>query len=440
MTVLNSWGNYPVVEPARIERLAWRDQRPDFNSAGSWLPYGLGRSYGDVCLNGDGVSLLTAALDRVISFDPESGRIRCEGGMTLGDLLKFTLPRAHFLSVLPGTQFVTIGGAIANDVHGKNHHNGGSFGNSVIGFHLLRSSGELLWCSREENRELFAATIGGWGLTGLILDAEIQLRPVAGPWIDTEVFRFHSLRDFLRLSEKLSPRYEYTVAWIDGTSSGAQLGRGLFFAGNHSSTTLYDRPERWRPQLSFPFVAPNSLLNKTTIRAFNSFYWRKTLSDRQASQQHYKPFFFPLDAIDNWNRMYGKRGFFQYQCVVPFDNGEESIREILTRVSDFGKASFLAVIKTFGTIPSPGMVSFPRPGITLALDFANEGEETLKFLNSLDEIVREAGGALYPAKDARMSPEMLELSFPRLQEFAKWKDPLFSSEFWRRTGGMLYGR
>lgn len=433
--ILHSWGRYPVVEPARIERMVWRDHRPPFASAGAWLAYGLGRSYGDVCLNEDGVSILTHGLDRIISFNEERGIVRCEAGVSLETLIRFALPRGFFPATTPGTQLITIGGAVANDVHGKNHHRVGSFGNTVLGLHLLRSDGTLLWCTPSENSELFSATIGGLGLTGLIIDVELQLRRVRGPWIDAETFRFHTLREFLHLSRELAPRYEYTVAWVDGTSSGAQLGRGLFYAGNHSTTTLYDRPEKRKFHIPFPFDAPDKLLTRSTISIFNSFYWRKTLSDRQASQRHYTNFFYPLDTIEDWNRLYGKRGFFQHQSVIPFENGEETLRELLSRVSHYGKASFLAVLKTFGSEPSRGMLSFPRPGITLALDFANEGEETLQFLNSLDEVVAQAGGALYPAKDARMSREMFQLSFPRLEEFKKWKDPLFSSSLWRRLGG-----
>ena len=433
--IVSSWGRYPKVETADVKRLQWLHEKIDFDPEKRYLAYGMGRSYGDSCLNEGGTLLMTRGLCRFVSFDPETGELHCESGVTLREILAFALPRGFFLPASPGTSQVTVGGAIANDVHGKNHHVAGTFGCVVDGFRLLRSTGETLWCSRTENPALFAATIGGLGLTGLILDVKMRLRKVRGPWLRTETIRFGSLREFLQLSKELAPKYEYSVSWVDGTSSGAQLGRGLFMAGNHADVTVEERKEPFVPKVAFPCEAPEWLLNKLTIRAFNALYWRKTLGERVSGLQHYVPFFYPLDAIEDWNRMYGKRGFFQYQCVLPFGDGEEATAEMLRRISAYGKGTFLSVLKTFGDVRSPGMLSFPRPGITFALDFPNEGKETLDFLSMLDDIVTEAKGALYPAKDARMAPKMFEASFPRLNEFAEHVDPRFSSSLWRRLGG-----
>ena len=439
MTVC-SWGKYPKVEAAAVKHLSWRHEKIDFDPATSFLAHGMGRSYGDSCLNEGGTLLMTRGLDRFVSFDPETGDLRVEAGVTLEEILRFALPRGYFLPASPGTCHVTVGGAIANDVHGKNHHVAGTFGCVTDEFTLLRSSGEILRCSRTENAGLFRATIGGLGLTGLILDAKIRLRKVRGPFLDVKTIQFGSLREFLQLSKELGPKYEYSVSWVDGTAHGAQLGRGLFMAGNHSDLTVEEKKEPFVPKLVFPCEAPEWLLNRATIRAFNELYWRKTVGRAVEGVQHYVPFFYPLDAIENWNRMYGKRGFFQYQCVLPFGDGEEACAELLRRISAYGKGTFLSVLKTFGDVESPGMLSFPRKGITLALDFANEGKETLDFLSMLDGVVAEAGGALYPAKDARMDEAMFARSCPRLEEFAKFKDPLFSSSLWRRLGEPNFGK
>jgi FAD/FMN-containing dehydrogenase len=403
------------------------------------LPYGNGRSYGDSCLNTGGVLIDCGGLDRFIAFDGDSGVLRCEAGVLLADILDGAVPRGWFLPVSPGTRFATVGGAIANDVHGKNHHRAGTFGNHVRRFELLRSDGERLLCSADENREHFRATIGGLGLTGLVTWAEIQLKPVANPYIDQESIRFHDLAEFFRLTKESDGEFEYTVAWIDCLAKGPSLGRGLFVRGNHAAAMAGDgagaAPKVPRESFSVPFAPPLSLVNGLSLRAFNALYFRKQRGDRVSSQVHYRPFFYPLDAIADWNRLYGPKGFYQYQCVLPLARGEAGMGEILQKIAAAGMGSFLAVLKVFGDHPSPGLMSFPRSGVTFTLDFPNPGGKVRTLLDRLDAITGKHGGAVYPAKDARMSPELFRQGYPALDEFTQYVDPAFSSSFWRRIAG-----
>ncbi len=399
------------------------------------LAYGQGRSYGDVCLNNNGTLLSTSSLDRIIHFDGENGVLRAEAGTTLADILPVIIPRGWFLPVSPGTKFISLGGAVANDIHGKNHHVAGTFGCHVIQFELVRSSGERLICTPLTNDELFRATIGGLGLTGLITWIELQLKPIQSDQIDLTTSRFHSLAEFLALSEKANAESTYVVAWIDGSHPE---GRGLLKQGDHaklsgSGSSLSAIRSRRKPRILTPFDAPEWLLNPLSIRAFNTAYFHKHRAPVKRSRVHFEPYFYPLDAVRDWNRGYGKRGLLQYQCVLPFDDSNRTIRELLRLIAASGDSSFLSVIKTFGAVPSPGIMSFPRPGITLALDFANKGDRTIQLFHSLDRLVRDACGAVYPAKDACMSGESFRTYFPRWEEFSTYVDPAFSSSFWRRV-------
>src|SRR5712671_2807499 len=423
MQPLESWGRYPKARQAAVS-VHWRtDPLPKVH--GTVLPHGQGRSYGDCCLNDGGTLLATSRLDRFIEFDPGSGVLRCEAGVRLGEILSFAVPRGFFLPVLPGTRFVSVGGAIANDIHGKNHFRAGTFGRHVLQLELLRSSGERTVCSAEQNAELFAATVGGLGLTGLMTWAELQLRPVQGPFIDTETVPFRGLDEFFALDEDASQRFEYTVAWIDPRPAGL---RGLYFRGDHSPRT--GKVEAPGPPASFPFDLPPFAVSGPTVAAFNVLYYARGRLRSGRKQVRYAPFFFPLDGVGRWNRVYGKRGLLQFQCVV---QDRAAMRALLERVSSSGVRPSLGVLKTFGEVPSPGMLSFPRPGATLALDFPNEGDETFVLLEALEAIVREAGGALYPAKDARMSPAAFASGYRRLGKFERHVDPAFSSSFWRRV-------
>lgn len=428
-----SWGNYPAVEDQVVHRLFWRDAPLPTAARGSLLPFGLGRSYGDSCLNEGGSLLDTSGLNRLIEFDSTSGLVRCEAGVSFADLLQQMVPRGWFLPVTPGTKFVTVAGAIANDVHGKNHHRAGCLGRHVERFELARSDGSRKICSRTENPELFAATVGGLGLTGVITWAELRLRSIPGPWIAREAVKFDRLDRFFDIAAESDERFEYTVAWIDCLARGKQLGRGIFYRGDHADgPTTSDRPGL-EPRISVPVYAPRFLLNPASLRAFNALYYRRQRSAIVRDRVGYDPFFYPLDAIGGWNKLYGRRGFLQHQCVVPREGGREAIRELLARISAGGQGAFLTVLKHFGDLDSPGLLSFPFPGLTLALDLPNRGDATRELLDRLDEIVSRVGGRLYPAKDARMSPELFRKGFPEWRRFAELVDPAFSSSFWRRV-------
>ncbi len=400
----------------------------------SLLPFGNGRSYGDVCLNEHGVLLATRNLDHFINFDPKIGVLECEAGILLSEITKYTLPHGWFLPVTPGTAFVTVGGAIANDIHGKNHHRAGCFGAHVLSFELRRSNGECFRCSPSEHAELFAATIGGMGLTGLITTVALQLRQIQGPWLIGSSHRFADLQGFFDLSSTADDSNEYTVAWIDCCATGRRLGRGVFMSANHTNghgSITARSPQR------IPITPPLSLINKYSAKIFNEFYYRRTSAEKSVARWHYQEFFYPLDRLLEWNKVYGPKGFFQYQCVIPEQDAARHLKEMLGRVAATGSASFLAVLKKLGSIRSIGLMSFARPGFTLAMDFPNHGTRTLALLDSLDTITREAGGAVYPAKDARMSSESFQQYYPAWREFSGFIDPNFSSSFWRRVTGNI---
>lgn len=425
-----SWGRYPKSSPART--IALRDRAFGLPTDGHpLLAYGNGRSYGDSCQNDGGTLLLTRGLDRFIAFDRETGVLRCEAGVLLGDILNLIVPHGWFLPVVPGTRFVTVGGAIANDVHGKNHHVAGSFGRHVRCFELVRSDGSRLACSPATHTDLFAATIGGLGLTGLITWVEIALTRIPGEWIAAETRRFRNLDDFFALSDASAQAFDHIVAWIDCLAPARQRGRGIFSRGNFIASP----PGRTAPSARFqprvPFTPPTSLIGGFGARGFNR--WRYARARDRDTTSHYRPFFFPLDGIGDWNRLYGPRGFLQHQSVLPPDVARNALAKMLDMIGDDGHGSFLAVLKQFGTLSSPGLLSFPRPGTTLALDFPFRGEATLRLLERLDAVVAGAGGAVYPAKDARMSPEHFRTFFPNASRFAAFVDPAFSSGFWRRV-------
>lgn len=428
MARYQSWGRYPS-EPQRAVRPACAELA---GTGRSILAFGNGLSYGDSCLNGAGTLLDTGSLDRILSFDAATGRLRAEAGVTLARILEHAMPQGWFLPVTPGTKHVTLGGAIANDVHGKNHHRRGTFGRHVLAFDLVRSTGERMSCSPSADTSLFSATIGGLGLTGLIAEAEIALSPIKSGLIDQETIRFGRLSEFLELAAESDRGFEYSVAWIDQLARGADLGRGLFIRGNHASEGPL-APPPLTPRLTVPFAPPVSVINRPTLTAFNALYWRQQRMGLKATRVPVDPFFYPLDKIGAWNRLYGPRGLLQHQCALPMSAGLDAVAEMLRESQRAGEASFLTVLKVFGDMPSPGLLSFPRPGLTLTLDYANSGASTLRLLERLDEIVIAAGGAINPYKDARMSPRAFAASFPRWRELEAHRDPAFCSTFWRRV-------
>ena len=427
---LESWGRYPKATPAKVTRLTDRNA-PLPQSDLPLLVFGNGRSYGDVCLNDGGHLLLGRGLDRFIAFDAEQGILRAEAGVLLSEILDLIVPKGWFLPVTPGTRFVTLGGAVANDVHGKNHHRAGTFGHHVRAFELVRSDGSRRLCSSTENPDWFAATIGGLGLTGLITWVEIQLRAIEGPWIQAESRRFANLSEFFALSAAADREQEFTVAWVDCAASGKHIGRGILLSGDFAPASAGNgqRPKA-HGLLNVPFTPPVSLINPLSLRVFNALYYRKP---EGRFLTHYEPFFYPLDAIGHWNRIYGPRGFLQYQCVLPPAVAEPALSELLARIARSGQGSFLAVLKRFGNKPALGMLSFPRPGVTIALDFPMLGERTLWVMYKLDVVVAEAGGALYPAKDSRMSYSLFRCSFQFLDRILPFFDKDFISDFQKRV-------
>ena len=395
------------------------------------IAYGMGRSYGDVCLNPNGLLWTTTGLDRFIGLNQDTGRLVCEAGVLLRDIQRLAIPRGWILAVTPGTQMVTVGGAIANDVHGKNHHVSGCFGDHIQRITLARTDGSLIKCGPDLQPEWFAATLGGLGLTGVITEVEIQLRPVAGPWLNTETVPFNNLEEFFHLADSSEINWEHTVSWIDCMSRGET--RGIFMRAN--STNAHPRPEPRPRRRKMPFAPPLSLVNRLSLRPFNAAYFNLKKWQAGKGISHYQPFFYPLDSLAGWNKMYGPKGFFQYQSVVPRNAGRDAVQAMLGEIARSGQGSFLAVLKTFGDRHSQGMMSFPQPGVTLALDFTNNGEQTLRLFERLDAIVREAQGRIYMAKDARMPRDLFESGYPRLNEFLKFRDPGISSAMSRRLMG-----
>lgn len=428
MARVSSWGRLGAADH-RVRSVHWAQdlQAPD---AGTALPIGLGRSYGDVGLNSGQSLWKMYTLDRLLHFDPLTGCLTGQAGLSLATIQQLLVPRGWMLPVTPGTQWVTLGGAIANDVHGKNHHRQGSLGAHVKQLVLWRTDGEIIECGPDLRPDWWRATVGGLGLTGVIMEAQIQLKPVPGPWFEVETLVFGSLEEFLDLSAQSEADWEHTVAWVD---CGRYRGRGLLFRGNpvplvRSSKT---RPGTW----PFPFTPPVSLVNRLSSEAFNALYFQYHRARKGRRIMHYQPFFYPLDSLAHWNRLYGPRGFFQYQFVVPPAAALSVTSEVLQLVSQRGEASPLTVLKTFGHQPPAGLLSFAQPGITLAIDLPNRGDATLKLLEQLDERVKEAGGRLYLAKDARMSRRMFEQTYPGLPEFLRYRDRGISSSLSRRLMG-----
>jgi FAD/FMN-containing dehydrogenase len=429
VVAVSSWGRLGTW-PHEVETLQRHALNLSLQKNKSGLAYGMGRSYGDVCLNPEGVLWRTTSLDRFIHFDAQTGELHCEAGVLLRDIQRTFAARGWMLPVTPGTQFVTVGGAIANDVHGKNHHAEGCFGDHVLQFCLQRTDGTVMECSPTQHPEWFAATVGGLGLTGVITQASLQLKRIQSTWLDVETIPYSSLDEFFTLSDSSEQEWEYTVSWIDCVS---RAERGIFMRANMSAINA-SAPEQ-RQASTVPFAPPVSLINAFTLKPFNACYFHLKKMQAGHSVQHMMPFFYPLDNLLNWNRIYGPRGFFQYQSVVPRSVGHDAVQAMLKEIAKAGEGSFLAVLKTFGNRESCGMLSFAQPGVTLALDFPNKGEASLQLFTRLDAIVREAGGRIYAAKDARMPQDLFESGYPRLQEFLSFRDPGISSALSRRLMG-----
>ena len=427
-----SWGNVEKENHNKEFQVHWVNDVSKISTSENILSHGNGRTYSNSCLNKDGDLLLTRSLNKFISFDETNGILECESGVSFEEILNLVVPRGWFLPVTPGTKYVTLGGAIANDIHGKNHHSMGNFGNHLESITLYNTEAGIFRCSPNEKADYFEATIGGIGLTGVILSAKLKLIPIKSQMINQEMVKFNNLDEFFDINNQ-SKNYTYTVAWIDCMAKGKKLGRGHYIRGEHINNDDQTLQKLFKStKKTVPFNFPNFTLNSYSIKAFNSVYFRKFFGRNTKSTIHYNPFFYPLDSINNWNRIYGKNGFYQYQFVVPHKDGREAVREVFKEISKSGQGSFLGVLKTFGDIPAKGMMSFPMEGITLALDFRNQGEKTLKLFSRLDKIVNEVDGRLYIAKDTRLPKNLFEKFYPSFNKFKQYIDPKFSSSFWRR--------
>jgi decaprenylphospho-beta-D-ribofuranose 2-oxidase len=412
-----NWGNYPVIESDE-KRFAFQDQLVSLvKSNSAFIARGNGRCYGDASLGGNTIS--TLSFDKILSFDTQAGVFECQSGITLDRVLEVIVPKGWFLPVTPGTKFITVGGAVASDVHGKNHHVDGSFSNHIIDMDVMTESGEVLTCSREKFADLFEATCGGMGLTGVITRIKFDLKKIESSYIAQKQVKAKNLEEVLELFTKYQ-NYTYSVAWIDCLKSGKGFGRSILILGEHASVDQLPDSRKADPlklprkkQLSFPFYLPSWTLNNFTVRIFNELYYAKNTRREQNNIVSYEPFFYPLDAILHWNRGYGRKGFVQYQFVLPLA-AKNGLVEILNRISKNGLASFLAVLKVFGR--QDDMISFPTEGYTLALDFPVR-DKLFPFLDELDALVLQYGGRIYMSKDARMNPLTLRQGYPRIEEF-----------------------
>ena len=412
-----NWGNYPVVE-SNEESFAFPEQLNSLIAEQTpFIPRGNGRCYGDASLALRTIS--TLKYDKILGFDIATGIFTCQSGLTLDQILDVIVPKGWFLPVTPGTKFITVGGAVASDVHGKNHHIDGSFSNHIVQMKIALGSGEMIGCSPSEHIDLFEATCGGMGLTGLITEVSFQLKKIETSFIRQKQVKAENLEEVIRLFDQYHD-YTYSVAWIDCLKKGANFGRSILILGEHASIADLNKSQKKEPlqlpkkkQITFPFNLPTWVLNTFTVKAFNFLYYSKNTKKEINNVVSYEPFFYPLDAILHWNRGYGKSGFVQYQFVLPLE-AKQGLVEILRKISDKGMGSFLAVLKVFGKQES--IISFPKEGYTLALDFPVR-PGLLEFLDELDQIVLDYGGRLYMSKDARMKPAVLQQGYPHLEQF-----------------------
>lgn len=438
---LSGWGRYPRArcELVRPERYA------DLHATNAAsIARGQGRAYGDAALNAAHQVVLTERLNRLLEFNQQSGVLRAEAGLTMQELLAFAVPRGWFPQVTPGTKYVSLGGCVAADVHGKNHHHDGAFSSSVLSLELIKGDDSRLRCSREENSEAFWATVGGMGLTGIIGEVTLQLRPIESAYIRASHHAASNLRHAFELFEQHDSA-SYSVAWIDLLATGAAQGRSVVMLGEHATPDeltgkATDRPLHIEARGSrrIPFDMPARLLNRATIGLFNALYYRLEGGRSAPFTVDYDKFFYPLDALGDWNRLYGKRGFLQYQCVVPRDGAFEALSQLLDALAASKHPAFLGVLKKMGAA-SGGVMSFPQEGYTLALDLPFTGDRLLELLRRFDSIVTAAGGRVYLAKDARIDGETLRAMYPATEAFLQIKHELdpgghFSSNLSRRLG------
>jgi len=428
---LYSWGMYPKVRSKILKFFDIDTLRKDLKS-GSLIPYGNGRSYGDSAL-GD-VMLDMRDHNSFISYDEKEGLLEVESGVLLSEIIEAFVPKGWFLKVTPGTKLITIGGAIASDIHGKNHHQEGCFSECVKSFKIMLANGEIKEVSKDKNKELFLTTCGGMGLTGVILSAKIYLKKINSKYIDQITIKTKNLKETFEAFEKYQD-FPYSVAWIDCLAKGENQGRSLLMVGEFSDDGDLSYKSKKGPVIPFNF--PSFALNNLSVKAFNTLYYGKAKSGESRQKVGIDTFFYPLDAISHWNRIYGKNGFTQYQFILPKEASFEGLGKILTKIADSGKGSFLAVLKLYGK-ENENYLSFPIEGYSLALDFKIE-PSLFALLDSLDEIVNEYGGRIYLTKDVRVSKEVFEKGYPKIDKFRKFREKegmnkVFNSLQSRRLG------
>lgn len=413
--LITNWNNYPVVEANEVS--FDYEKEIALKLAQSSIPHGNGRCYGDASLSAEVVN--TLRYDKILAFDEVNGIITCQSGLLLSDLLQVIVPRGWFLPVTPGTKFITVGGAVASDVHGKNHHVDGSFSRHIDSMTVLTGSGENLVCSSSNHADLFWATCGGMGLTGIILDVKFRLKRINTAYIRQKQIKARNLGEIMALFEE-NMDSTYSVAWIDCLKKGNAFGRSILILGEHATVDEVKKEKFLEPKekalVTVPFYFPSFVLNGLSVKIFNSLYYAKNFRRVQENVVHYDKFYYPLDSILNWNKIYGKKGFIQYQFVLPLGTGLNGLSDILKRISHRGTGSFLAVLKLFGE--QDNLISFPMRGYTLALDFPIR-PGLFEFLDELDKIVADYGGRIYLSKDARMKKEIFWKTYPHAMEFKK---------------------
>ncbi|UZS00134.1 FAD-binding oxidoreductase [Chondrinema litorale] len=414
---ITNWGKFPVinVEEQKFSQKEELDRIVKNNN--HFIARGLGRCYGDASLGQEVIS--TLKFDKVLYFDAINGEITCEAGVSFADILEFIVPKGWFLPVTPGTKFITVGGAVASDVHGKNHHLDGSFSYHINELSIYLADGSIVTCGPNNNKDLFQATCGGMGLTGIILTVKFKLKKIETAYISQKQIKAKNLEEIIELFQQYKG-YTYSMAWIDCLKRGKQFGRSIMMAGEHSTIeeVKKDDPLKFpnKPKLIVPFNFPGFVLNSFSVKAFNFLYYHKNLKRQIENIIPYDPFFYPLDAILEWNRMYGKKGFVQYQFVLPLESSHQGLIDILNRISKKGMGSFLAVLKLFGKQDS--IISFPMEGFTLALDFPIK-KGLFEFLDELDKIVLSYGGRVYLTKDARMKHNIFWETYPNINRFVE---------------------
>lgn len=438
--IISGWGRYPVAESilTRPEQM----QQARIPGEGCLICRGQGRSYGDAAISSQGRVMLTERLNRFLAFDSATGMLTAEAGVTLAEILETFVPRGWFPPVTPGTQYVSLGGAVAADVHGKNHHHEGAFAAHVTELELILADGRRQRCSPDQNEALFWATVGGMGLTGIITEVSFRLMPIETAAIMARNYTAPDLETIFKWLEDTEHDDQYSVAWLDCAGRSRPLGRGVLMVGHHAVRD--ELPGDWKEPLSFqpkqpknvPFDLPAFILNRVTVAAFNERYYRRQGRKKGPFVSDYSEFFYPLDTLAHWNRLYGKRGFLQYQVAIPESRAYDGIRCLLERLARSRQTSFLAVLKRLGS-GNAAPLSFPLAGYTLALDLPMRGEKVLNLLQQLDEMVVNYGGRVYLAKDARLNPESLRAMYPRLGEWQQVKQAVdpegrFQSDLSRR--------